>query len=476
MAFGFDGRRHKAFNVKAKMDERIYDEFFNMKMQDSDFVKKRSGVMDRSGVIDIKDARYLDEVVYLNHISGNAEYSEDNEIGVFFEGEEKFESLVEDIRAAKDYIHMQYYIVRNDALSREIMKELARKAAEGLEVRFLFDGMGCVLTPKKLFKPLTDAGGQAAVFLPPHFVRLNYRNHRKIAVIDGHIGYIGGLNIGSEYLGRSKRFGHWRDAHIKIDGEAVHYMETRFMMDWNFSSGNSANIGAPWKRRKLAPFPAPKKATLKREGSGVRGERSAGDKMPFNSGYYPRIQKKAFSVGAQIVSSGPDTKWPAVQYAYEKMILKAYKSVYVQTPYFIPGDSVMDALRVAALSGVDVRIMIPARPDHPFVYWAGLSYLSELLDAGAKCYQYENGFLHSKFMVLDSLASSIGTSNMDVRSFRLNFEINAFIYSHRIAAELEERFLKDIDDCTEISPKWYAGRSRVTRAKEAVSRLLSPIL
>ncbi|MDR1914556.1 MAG: cardiolipin synthase [Clostridiales bacterium] len=281
------------------------------------------------------------------------------------------------------------------------------------------------------------AGGFFAEFLPPHFIRINFRNHRKICVIDGAVGYIGGLNVGNEYLGLTKRFGYWRDAHIRLKGDAVKQLELRFLMDWNFCSRQNIRI----------------------------------------SDYvFPQIKNTSKGVNMQIVSSGPDTAQHNILYAYIKMIGEADNSIYIQSPYFVPDDSIFEALRIAALSGIDVRIMIPAKPDHPFVYWAGLSYLGDLLMSGAKCYEYEKGFVHSKIIMIDSLVCSVGTANMDVRSFKLNFECNAFIYDTRITKMLEDQFLRDIEDCSKIEYEQYATRGHWTRIRESVSRLLSPLL
>jgi len=265
--------------------------------------------------------------------------------------------------------------------------------------------------------------------------KLNFRNHRKLAIIDGKIGYIGGFNIGDEYLGKNHKFGYWRDTHLRIYGNAVRNLQTRFILDWNQASRND---------------------------------------ILYEDRYY--IGAPAGEVGVQIVSSGPDSDWEQIKYGYIKMILSAKEFIYIQTPYFIPDDSLMDALRIAALSGVRIKIMIPNKPDHPFVYWATLSYSGELLHAGAEIYIYQNGFLHAKTIIVDGKISSVGTANIDVRSFRLNFEVNAFLYDKDIARKLVDEFQHDISLSTQMTDKLYAKRSLGIRFKESVSRLLSPIL
>jgi cardiolipin synthase len=201
-----------------------------------------------------------------------------------------------------------------------------------------------------------------------------------------------------------------------------------------------------------------------------------GTKIGFNEKYFPYIPKQADSVPMQIVSSGPDTRWNSVQHGYFRMITEANRRIYIATPYFVPDDSILEALKTAALSGVDVRIIIPGTPDHFFVYWSSLSYLGELLDAGVRCYEYTKGFIHSKVISMDGMISSVGTANVDVRSFKLNFEVNAFMYDKRVTAEIDAQFAQDFRDSHEITKDEYETRSRQTKIREAFSRLISPLL
>ena len=247
-----------------------------------------------------------------------------------------------------------------------------------------------------------------------------------------------GFNIGREYLGLDPKFGYWRDTHLRLRGSAVLSLNIRFILDWNYATKQNLFMSDRY-------FPQ-------------SGERRAGDEA------------------VQIISSGPDSKWQNIRNVYLKMISKARKSIYIQTPYFIPDESVLDAISIAAMSGVDVRVMIPCKPDHPFVYWATYSYIGDLLEAGAKCYTYDNGFLHAKGMVVDGLVSCYGTANMDIRSFKLNFEVNAVIYSSRVAKRLESIFMEDLKHCTRVTRYLYGRRSFLIRIKEQFSRLLSPLL
>lgn len=301
--------------------------------------------------------------------------------------------------------------------------------------------MGSRGVHKRHFKDLIEAGGEVEVFFPSILPlinpRLNYRNHRKLVIVDGRTGYIGGFNVGDEYLGLNKKFGYWRDTHLRIEGSSVHPLQTRFILDWNQASDNQD--------------------------------------IEYSDRYFPTFSRKG-EVGLQIVSSGPDSEWEQIKIGYVKLIGMAKKYVYIQTPYFIPDDSFMDAVRIACLSGIDVRIMIPNKPDHMFVYWATYSYIGQLIKAGAKIYIYENGFLHSKMIVIDDEASTVGTANIDFRSFKLNFEVNAFIYDRETSHQLAELFEQDMQLSTELTPEKYANRSRMIKMKESISRLLSPIL
>lgn len=379
------------------------------------------------------------ELYYLHLKHNDAIYSQNNKVDLYTDGAEKFNALIRDLEQAKHHIHLLYYIVRHDHLGTKIANVLIKKAKEGVEVRFLYDDMGSRSLSRSYIRRLERANIQVGAFFAPKIpkinFKINYRNHRKLAIIDGHTGYVGGFNIGDEYLGKSDKFGYWRDTHIRIQGDAVQTMQTRFILDWNQASRNHIDY----------------------------------DEMYFLGG-------ELGDVGIQIVSSGPDQQWEQIKYGYIKMILAAKEYVYIQTPYFIPDDSLMDALRIAALSGVKIKIMIPNKPDHMFVYWATLSNVGELLQEGAEIYLYQNGFLHAKTIVVDGKVSSVGTANIDVRSFRLNFEVNAFLYDVDIANQLVEAFQQDIKLSTQMTRSLYERRSVGVRFKESVSRLLSPIL
>ncbi|WP_411842619.1 cardiolipin synthase [Salinicoccus sp. HZC-1] len=364
-----------------------------------------------------------------------------NSIETFTNGRDKFDSLLEDIRNAKDHIHFQYYIFRLDNLGKELYEALLQKQKEGVTVRFLYDDIGSRGLTLRNFRKFKNEGGQVEAFFPNMLPlinpRMNNRNHRKIVVIDGSVGYVGGFNVGDEYLGLNKKFGFWRDTHLKISGEAVKSLQLRFMLDWNSHSERN-NL-----TREERYFPA----------VGYHGENPI-----------------------QIASSGPDEKWQQIKYGYIKMIYSAKKSIYIQTPYFIPDPSFLEAVRIAILSGIKVHLMIPNMPDHPFVYWGTYSNAGALVKMGAEVHIYEKGFLHQKIVMIDDEVLSVGTTNIDMRSFLLNFEVNAFIYDAEQAGQYREIYEKDVEDSTLLTEERYAARGKWIKFKESFANLISPIL
>lgn len=383
-------------------------------------------------------AQYV-ALIHMNLSSASAFYTQNNDVEIFTDGQSKFASLLAEIERAEQHIHLMYFIVRNDGLGRRLISALAAKARQGVEVRLLHDDVGSRL-PRRFFEELRRAGGRTAAFFPSKIpyvnIRVNYRNHRKLAIIDGKIGYIGGFNVGDEYLGATKRFGPWRDTHLALRGHAVLQMQVQFMLDWNLASAQPID--------ELGP-------------------------------YLPLHQHEG-KVGVQIVSSGPDHPEEHLRNAYIKMIHSAKESIYIQTPYFIPDESLLTALRLAAMSGVDVRLMLPGKPDKRMVYWASLSYLGDLLPQGVRCFLYGKGFLHAKTIVVDGKLASVGTANIDIRSFKLNFEVNAVLYDSSIAAQLQRIFEQDMADSRELTREQYDNRPRLHKIRESCVRLLSPIL
>ena len=384
--------------------------------------------------------QYLD-LIRMNYTHSGAKCTYNNEVDVYYNGVDKFKQLIKDLKNAKKFIHIQYYIIRPDRLGKKIMSILEEKAAEGVEVRFLVDSMGSYKVTKRSLKNFTKNGGKFEIFFPgilPHVnTRINYRNHRKMVIIDGEYGYTGGFNVGDEYINENKHIGFWRDTHIRIRGEAVNDLTNRFLLDWCYASG---------------------------------------EEIDDFSKFYPKNPIRDGDIAIQIVTSGPDHNEEYIKNAYMKMINNAKKYVYLETPYFVPDAPMLEALKLSALSGVDVRLIIQGKPDHIFMKWAASAYIGDLLNAGAKVYLYQNGFIHAKTIVADGKVCTVGTANMDMRSYCLNFEVNAFIYDDRVANNLETQFFKDIEDCKVMTKEEYDKRSIALRIRESIIRLISPIL
>jgi cardiolipin synthase len=358
-----------------------------------------------------------------------------NDLKIYTNGTDKFADLFADLEKAENFIHANYYIIQDDQLGDKFINLLTKKAAEGIEVRLLYDKMGCRNLSAHSLNMLEDAGGKAAPFAP-FILDMNYRNHRKNVVIDGKIGYLGGINVGEEYIGHSRKFADWRDTHLRLVGKSVDSLQHQFSLDWNFAVGE-----ALFSNEKYFP------------------EKKAGGSSPI-----------------QIVSSGPDSEEQEIKSMFLKMIYGAEKNISIQSPYFIPDQSVLEALKNAARSGIDVKIMIPDRGDHAFVYGANNSFIGHMLESGARCYRYKEGFLHSKTISIDGRILSIGTTNMDVRSFKLNFEINAFIYDKEVTKQHDKIFEQDLEHAQEITMDDYENRGWTMKVRESISRLLSPIL
>lgn len=382
-----------------------------------------------------------DQLLQMNLRSSKSLISVHNRSLILHDGEQKFKALMDDIRSAETEINIQYYIIQRDALGQALLKELIERAKAGVKVRLLYDAVGSRSLRNSDFKELIANDGEVRVFFPPTLgiinFKLNNRNHRKVVIIDGKIGYVGGFNVGTEYLGLVEKFGYWRDTHLRVEGDVVYNLQHRFILDWNYSGHRKHD--------------------------------------PENAFCFARHDIKENSP-MQIVTSGPNSDTEHLKNMMIKMIMSAKRRVIIQTPYFIPDTSFMDACKIALHSGVQMDIMIPGKPDHPFVMWASLSFLGELLDYGANVYLYDEGFLHAKTLVVDDEIATVGTTNLDARSFRLNFEVNALIYDERVALELVSLFETDTAVSRNYTVEDYESRKWTVRAREGVSRLLSPIL
>lgn len=360
--------------------------------------------------------------------------TEDNHVDILATGEEKFASLFGDIQNAKKEILIQYYIFREDMLFQTLRELLYKKVSEGVVVKVLYDSLGSRKIPRGIWREMRQKGVQVKCFKhgfwSPFLSAVsgfNYRNHRKIIVIDQYIGYVGGYNIGKEYLGLDVRFGFWRDTHFRLIGSGVNSLRNVFLEDWGEEKGQTLRGG--------------------NGGSTI-----------------------------QVITSGPASLTPFIRNVYLRCISKAKVRIRIQTPYFVPDSAMLNALKLALLSGKEVELMIPCKPDHMFVYWATLYYAADLLQMGAKVYIYQRGFLHAKGIIMDEDVYCYGTANMDIRSFRLNYEINAIVYGKEEVAEMVKIFELDKRECKELTWQEYVSRNLVIRIKEQLSRLLSPLL
>lgn len=364
-----------------------------------------------------------------------------NSITTFTDMNEKFDHMIKDIENAKDHINFQYFAFSLDQIGTQVYQALLKKQREGVQVHILYDDIGSRSLSPRRFKELRAAGGFVEAFFPSKLSlinpRINYRNHRKIVVIDGKIGYIGGSNCEDKYLGRDEKMGAWRDTHLRIEGEAVKSLQLLFLMDWNSQSKHNE----------------------------IHDEKR----------YFPEYHYSG-DITMQVSSSGPDESYHEIKYGYVKMIHNARESIYIQSPYFVPEQAVMEALRSAILGGVKVKIMIPSFPDHPFIYWGSYSNVGELVNMGAEVYTYQPGFLHSKVIIIDDEVLSVGTTNIDNRSFILNFEVNTFIYSTEEATKHRKIFEKDIENCELLTIDKYNERSLFIKIKEGLANLISPLL
>lgn len=365
-------------------------------------------------------------------------YYDGNTAKVFDNGRDKFNSLLADIRSARSFINMQYYIIADDEIGTKVMDALVERASHGVKVRLIYDHVGSFKLHKRSLQRMREAGIEAypffKVLFPPFGTRINWRNHRKITVIDGAVGYIGGMNVADRYITGGKQFSTWRDLHMRIEGPAVATLQQSFAFDWNFMG---------------QPLP----------------EDVAGGKP---------VEENP--VGMQLVTGGPTSQWMNMTLLFQRAIASAQKCVYIQTPYFLPSEGLLYALQGAALSKVDVRVMLPLRSDSDMLRWASNSYIQQCLRAGIKIYLYEKGMLHSKAIIVDDDFSTIGSTNFDFRSFEHNFEANMLMYSTRFNSDLKEQFLRDQRDCRRVTAAAWRRRPWIEKVLESVMRLFAPIL
>ncbi len=429
LVFGQSFRKQKMFNHKELGDLK----WLQVMSHDQSLRLEKSRL--------IKDERIHEKKNVMTLLLNNSKalLTGYNRVKVLNDGKETFTSIFKALRKAKDHIHLEYYIIEDGELASELLEILVQKAKEGVEVRVIYDGVGSWKLSNKYVEELKSAGAQVYAFLPVRFPiltsRVNYRNHRKIIVIDGKAAFVGGLNFADRYLHGIPEIGDWRDTHLKIVGEAASSLQIVFLIDWYF----------------------------------VRQEVLLDQKyLP-----YKKVKEKCL---LQITASGADSDWASIMQAYFSAITSAKSNVYISSPYFMPNGSILMALKTVAMSGVDVRVLIPQKSDSFMTYWGTLSYVEELLEAGVRIYFYRAGFNHSKIMMVDGIMSTVGTANMDVRSFEQNFEVNALIYDEVATMALRTRFLTDLEASEELHLSDWQKRSKGQKLKESMARVFTPLL
>ena len=419
----------------------FFGQNFKAKHMVSRRIKRKLRKRDYHSIVNIDTLSLSEESkqeIKLCHSLCSMPYYSGNRIKIFTTGREKFDQYLQDLENAREYIHIQYYIFEDDHLGARVKEVLLRCAARGVQIRVLYDDVGCWSVKKRFFKEMQEAGIAVRPFLEISFPqlasRINYRNHRKITVIDGRIGYIGGMNIADRYV-EGLKWGTWRDTHLRIEGPAVQGLQLLFAVDWSFECKEV--LSAPQ--------------------------------------FFPLLEDRGNS-GIQLAPGGPIGEWSNIAMLFLKAITNAKKAVYIQTPYFLPTDSLSKALQTAALAKVDVRVMIPERSDSQILRYASFSYIAEMLKAGVKVYFYQPGLLHAKTIIIDDELSSVGSTNFDFRSFEHNFEANAFIYDREVNSEMKRIFIEDQQHCRRIILHYWRHRPLLQRVIESLMRLMSPIL
>ncbi len=437
VAYLLAGMDWKKFKIVNRIPEEVFSDYL------SSTLEAQQKLIDELAHSDDSRNRRAARNIRLLNVAASAPVAGGNTLTSYFYGEAKFEALLADIAAARESIHMEYYIWRSDGLGRKILEVLAQKASEGVTVRLLFDGWGSFGKISYSYRrDLKAAGIEFAYFLdlanPLARLKINYRNHRKIAVIDGRIGYVGGMNVGEEYVTGGKRFPEWRDTHLRIEGPAVSLLQAVFLVDWH----------------------------------------NSGKELLLDESMFPRIGllEEKPGIPVQIAISGPDSRWDGIRLHYIELLSGAKEEILIQTPYYIPGEALEQAMIAAALRGVRVVMMTVGKPDKRIPYWAAQTYFTPLLEAGVEIYRYRAGFLHSKVFIQDRIIASVGTCNVDTRSFLLDYEINAVLYSREQAELHAQQFLKDLETCSQITQEDLKKLSQFAKLRNGLFRLLSPLM
>nr|WP_299202732.1 cardiolipin synthase [uncultured Brumimicrobium sp.] len=434
LSFGINYRKRKLYSKKLIIDDELSKRLKKDILGQSETAlnNARTTLKEYNKIINMMTTETINSI------------SDINEVELLLNGENKFPKVIETLKKAKHHIHIEYYIFENDTIGNQIVDVLIEKAKEGVEVRFIYDDFGSRSVRGKMVKRMRKAGIQAFPFHRVIFIylanRLNYRNHRKIIIVDGSEAFVGGINVSDKYINYPDREQmYWRDTHLYLKGQSAYILQHTFMCDWNFC---------------------------------------ANDRMGPTVDYFPPLPEMNSNNNkvVQIAASGPDSRVPTVLYSLIQVINQAKEEVLITTPYFIPGESMMDAISVAALGGVKVKLLVPGISDSKLVNAAARSYYNDLLEVGVEIYVYQKGFVHAKTLVVDRKIAVVGTANMDYRSFDLNFEVNAIVYDKGIASALGDAFYEDIQFADYIEPKEWLDRNMGIQLMEKAARLMSPLL
>jgi len=431
-AVGANYRKNKLYSKKITNDNKLLNE-----------IRKKIVIESESSWDGVDPVIKAHKKLARLLLNDNSPLSSNNEVKLLLNGENKFPEVIEALKAAQHHIHIEYYIFENDDIGNQIKDILVQKAQSGVQVRFIYDDFGSRSIRHTLVNELIAGGVEAFPFFKIFFValsnRTNYRNHRKIIVIDGCTGFVGGINVSDRYINdtANQNPGYWRDTHVRINGPGVFYLQYLFICDWNFAADQHLKI------------------------------------LP---DFFCSTKSKKGKAMVQMAASGPDSSTPTIMLALMEVLGMAREEVLITTPYFIPGETILDAINMACLSGVKVKLLVPLHSDSFIVNAAARSYYAAILDCGAEIYLYKKGFVHAKTMVVDGELAVIGTANMDHRSFELNFEVNSIIYDEKLALELKDAFLNDLKDAEMIDPAKWKKRTLFKQLPEKLCRLFSPLL
>ena len=431
LVFGINYWRKKLYDKKMSADEKILEQLR------TDIILYTEESVQHQDLVDADNMELATMLIKDLH----SPLTRKNSVKLLMNGEQKFPEVMQALQQAKHHIHLEYYIYEQDEIGTAIIELLIEKAREGVEVRFIYDDFGSPSIKKKIESRMREAGVQVHPFHKVHFYllanRINFRNHRKIIIVDGQTAFVGGINVSDKYINDKKGQLFWRDTHLRIDGPGVYYLQYLFISSWNFCCPNSLKAD----QLHFAPI---------------------------------KINKEDIYV--QVAASGPDSREPSVLFSILQAIYLAKQELLITTPYFIPGDSILEALRIAALSGLSVKLLVPGICDSKFVNSASKSNYNDLLQAGVEIYLYQKGFVHAKTLVADGKMSIIGTANMDHRSFELNFEVNAIVYDKTFAEQMRTVFFDDLKHTEKIDPERWYKRSVYEQFPEKIARLFSPIM